>query len=247
MIVDHQRRFMSVILSAEPSEDDLRELGGLRERWLLYRDMVRKRMRNMIASGLPRSVALLGTEAYGAHYDAWLDEVAPRTRYIREIVPAFADHVVPRLARDPNVPRFIPELVRYEATWWRAAYDDSPWPTDVEELAFEKRPVLNPTVALLRFEHRVHEKLREGETDYAPSPVAILVYRNRDDDKIYTWVPSALCADLVEGFLHGEVSLTDVAKRISEARGVAIDAKFVENLGTMLADLVTRTVLLGSR
>jgi hypothetical protein len=43
------------------------------------------------------------------------------------------------------------------------------------------------------------------------------------------------------------VSLTDVAKRISEARGVAIDAKFVENLGTMLADLVTRTVLLGSR
>jgi hypothetical protein len=238
---------MSVLLAAEPSEDDLRELGGLRERWLLYRDMIRKRMRGMIASGLPRSVEALGKARYGAHYDAWLDEAAPRTRYIREIVPAFADFLLPRLAADGKLPRWLPELVRYEATWWRVGYADAAWPTDASELSFEKRPLLNPTATLLRFEHRVHEKLPEGETDYPPSPTAALVYRNRDDDKIYTWVPNPLSADLIDAFIAGEESLTDVVKRVCAARDVSIDAKFVESLGTMLADLVSRTVILGSR
>jgi len=245
MIVDHQRRFMSVLLAAEPSEDDLKKLGGLRERWLLYRDMVRKRMRNMIKAALPRTVAALGQEKYVALYDAWLDEVAPRTRYIREIVPAFAEFAIPRLNADKDAPRWLGELARYESTWWLVGYDDALWPDEVEEFAFETRPVMNPTLRVLRFEHRVHEKLPEGETDYPVKPHGVVLYRNRDTDKIFAWVPNALSTDLIEGWAEGKDSVADVVKRVCEAREVPIDPKFIESLGTMLADFIQRTMILG--
>ncbi len=247
MIIDHQRRFMNVLLSAEPSDDDLRELGGLKERWLLYRDMIRKRMRNMIAVGLKRTVAALGEERYHALYDAWLDEGAPRTRYIREIVPLFAEASIPRLEADEDVPRWAAELMRYEATRWLVGYEDVAFPEDYEEFAFEKTAVLNPTIRLLRFDHRVHRPLSEGETEYAQAPCAVAVYRNRVDDKIYSWAPNPLSADLLEGFLAGDAPVTEVVKKACEARGVAIDAKFIESLGTMFADLISRTMVLGSR
>lgn len=247
MIVDHQRRFMNVLLSAEPSEDDLSRLGGLRERWLLYRDMVRKRMRNMIRVALRRSVDAIGEGRYVELYDAWLAEEAPRTRYIREIVPAFTEHALPRLGADPKVPRWALELMKYETARWLVGYEDAAPPAEVSDFDFEKTPVMNPTLRLLRLAHRVHEPLNEGETDYADSACAIAVYRNRDDDKIYTWVPNALSADLIEGFLASDAPVTDVVRRVCEARGVSIDPKFVESLGSMFADMISRTMVLGSR
>ncbi len=247
MIVDHQRTFMNVLLSAEPSESDLEKLGGLRERWLLYRDMIRKRMRNMIAVGLKRSVGAIGEARYHQLYDAWLDEGQTRTRYIREIVPMFADFAVPRLEADPKVPRWAIELLRYEATRWLVGYEDIAFPEEVADFAFEKAPVMNPTLRLLRFEHRVHQQLEEGATQYAPSKCAVAVYRSRDDDKIYSWVPNPLSADLLEAFLAGDEPVTTVVQRVCGARGVLIDEKFIESLGTMFADLISRTMVLGSR
>jgi hypothetical protein len=237
---------MNVLLSAEPSESDLEKLGGVRERWLLYRDMIRKRMRKMIAVGLGRSVAALGEERYHALYDAWLDAGETRTRYIREIVPMFAEFAVPRLNADKDVPRWAVELVQYEAARWLVGYEDVAFPEDVGEFAFEKVPVLNPTLRLLHFEHRIHEPLEEGAPEYPHSPCAVAVYRNRDDDKIYRWVPNALTADLLEGFLEGEEPVTEVVKRVCEARAVPIDAKFIESLGATFAKLITRTMVLGS-
>jgi hypothetical protein len=245
MIVDHQRRFFGVLLSAEPSEDDLAKLGGQPERWLLYRDMIRKRMRNMIKSGLPRTVEALGADRYLTSYDAWLAEAAPRARYIREIIQEFAEFAIPRWAADDSGPKWLPELARFESTWWHVGYENVVWPSSVGEFAFEKRAVMNPTLRLMRFGHRVHEKLSEGETEYPAKNCAVVVYRRPDNDRIFSWVPNALSADLIEGWLKGDEIVADVVKRVCEARDVTIDQKFIESLGTMLADFIERSIVLG--
>ena len=51
---------------------------------------------------------------------------------------------------------------------------------------------------------------------------------------------------LVEDWRAGERSVADSVRRVTAARGAAIDQGFVEKLGALIADLIERGVLLGS-
>ncbi len=247
MIVDHQRRFMQVLLDAEPPAEALEKLGGLPERWLTYRHMVRRRMQGMIKSGLPRTVTALGDARYQATYDAWLDEAPPRTRFIREIVPAFADFAIPRWNADKDVPRWVIELGRLEAAKWEVGYIDVPWPEEPGEFTFEKMAVMNPTLRQLRFDHPVQKELEAGQTKYTPKATAVMIYRKSEDDRLYTWVPNALSADLVDGWLAGAETVADVVKRVCAKHDTAITEKFIESLGGMLADFIEQGIVLGGK
>jgi hypothetical protein len=243
-LADTQRAFSRVLLARSPAEADLSSLGGMRERWLLYRDMVRTRMRKMIATGIPRTVTALGEDAYGDLYDGWLDEAQPRTRYIREIVPAFVAFAIPRIERDAR--GFLADLARFESARWEVGYLDVSVPVDLAELSFEHPVTLNPTLRLLRLSHAVHAE-PDPAGAYEAKPTTLLVYRRLDDDKTAWWSPTPVYADIVEGLLAGTASITDVVKAAAEKHSVAIDPPFVETLGSTLAMLVERTVILGGR
>jgi hypothetical protein len=247
MLVDYERDFVSILFDAEPSERAIERLGGLRERWLLYRDMVRSRMQKMIENGLPRTVKALGDERYGAMYAQWLAESPPRTRYIREIVPAFVAFATPRWNADESVPRWAIELAEYESTRWVVGQEHVEWPSDVSEFTFEKIAVMNPTLRLLRFEHRVSDPLPEGATDYERKKTAVIVYRRPDNDRIGAWIPNALSADLVEGWLREDASVAEVVKRVCAEKCAPIDENLVESLGTMLAGFLEKGIVLGGR
>lgn len=247
MIVDHQRHFMQVMLSAEPPAEALEKLGGQPERWLTYRDMVRRRMRGMIRAGLSRTTAAIGEPAYEATYEAWLDDAPPRTRYIREIVPAFAAFAIPRWVADEEVPGWVVDLARLEAAKWEVGYIDVEWPEAPGDFAFEKVAVMNPTLRQLRLDHPVQKKLDEGETAYAPKATAVMVYRKQEDDRIYTWFPNALSADLVDGWLAGDAPVTEVVKRVCADHDTAITEEFIESLGGMLAEFIEQGMVLGAR
>ncbi|MBC7174007.1 MAG: hypothetical protein H5U40_16315, partial [Polyangiaceae bacterium] len=65
MMHERGRAITRVCFDASPSEQDLALLGS-RERWLLYRSMVRGRLVKVVHSALPRSRAAHGEAAFDA-------------------------------------------------------------------------------------------------------------------------------------------------------------------------------------
>jgi hypothetical protein len=244
VLTEHERNFTRVCFAQSPPEDALEALGARRDRWLLYRDMVRARLRRMIEAGLPRTVEALGRPAYGKWYDRFLDEAPPRSRYIREVVPEFVAHVKPRWKEDSTIPAWVCDLAEYELAKWEAGWVEGEV-IDAGELTFEKIPVVNPTLRTLQLRHRVHEKLPLG-ADYPEQPVILGVFR-REDDKVSTWVLTERTLWLLQELTRGELTTTEAAKKMAAERGLAIDEKFATMIGSTLADLLESGMLLGAR
>ena len=207
--------------------------------------MVRARMRGIIANVLKRTVAALGEDAWGDWYARWLDEAPPRTRYVREIVRELVAFALPRWREDPSIPDWLPELAEMEATRFELGYLDAPVP-EAGELAFEKVPVLSPFVRLLRVEHAVH-RVRAEELEAPPKePTTLCIYRTADD-RTGVRPLDDFAATLVASFeAPGESDITTLVKRAAAQHSLPIDEPLVRRVGTLLADLLQRTILLGA-
>lgn len=236
-----QAAFARLCFSFEPSEEDLKALGALRDRWLLYRDMVRSRLRRMLNAGIPRTVAALGEAEYGAWFDRWLAERPPGTRYIREIVPEFVAFALPRWGQ----PAWVDDLLRFETARWEVGYLDAPAPS-VTDFAFENAPVPNPALRRLRLRHRVHEAKKPGPNGYEKVATCLCVFRRPSTDRIATWVLTERAMDWMDAFCDGEGPTTARIQKVAAARGETIDPTYVEALGATVADFLENELLLGS-
>lgn len=249
-LAQDQSAFVRVCLSASPSEDDLTQLGADRERWLLYRDMVRSRMKGMIASGLKRTVATLGDATFTAWFRAWLDEAPPTTRYIREIVPQFVAFVERAHAqawpntRVPNeaLPLQVRELARFESARWTAAYREVPRATPGRPFDFEGAPILNGTAEIMRFAYPVH---REGDAAEIAAETTMVIYRRDDNDHIGYYTVPPIFERLFILWREQTLSVTDSVKRVCHETDTPLDKAFVESLTGVLAALIERRVILG--
>ncbi len=88
--------FGALWLDADPAAA-LARIGGEPRGWLLYRNMVRTRLRRTQRESLPRTLAALGADALDAHTDAWIESGAPRSRIYREVPLEFGAWLAPRL------------------------------------------------------------------------------------------------------------------------------------------------------
>jgi len=246
-LAEVQRAFTRICFDIEPPEEDLARLSPPRERWLMYRSMVRSRLFGMCRNGLPRTVETLGRPAFDAAVTRYLAEHGPRSRYIREIVDELLDHALPTWEADASLPPHLCDLARYEATKWRVASVE--WPATeptAAELDFEGVPVHNPTVAWTEVRHAVHRKDDERDRPL-DAPRRVLVHRKPDDPKIYALGLTPEGAALYDAWREPERSFADGVKAHLAAAGVAPDAAFVDRMATVLAQLVERQIILGSR
>lgn len=246
-LAEVQRAFTRICFSLEPPEDDLALLNPPRERWLMYRQMVRSRLFGMCRNGLPRTVEVLGKPAFDGAVTRYLAEHGPRSRYIREVVHELVEHAVPTWEADPSLPSHLCDLARYEATKWRVSSVE--WtetePT-AEELDFEGVPVLNPTVEWTEVHHAVHLK-DEPRDRPLEAPRRVLVHRKPDDAKIYTLGLTPEGAALYDAWREPDRSFADAVKAHLAAVGREPDAAFVDRMATVLTELVQRQIILGSR
>lgn len=243
-LLERNQAVTRVLFEAEPREADLAAIGS-RERWLLYREMVRSRLVRTTGSALPRTRDALGEARFEALYARFLAEAPPTTRYLREVASRFADWALPVLRADDDRPPWLPDLLRYEAARWTARYlepaDDPP----VVEFAFDRPAVLTPTLRLLDLEWDVSKPPPEGEP-YPQRPTVAAVYRDRDH-RAAAWVPNATAAALLRVWLTGDFTMTEAVERVTEERGITITQSFLESLSGMLADFLERGLVLGSR
>jgi hypothetical protein len=242
---ERQRAITRICFAQEPPEDDLQKLGA-RDRWLLYRDLVRDRLRNMVKIALPRTVETIGERQFGRAFDAWLGEAPPRTRYIRDVVPEFVQFAVPRFRDEGKVRPWAGDLARYESACWQVRYAEDPDRSTLVDFDFDKVPVLNPALQVLRLDYPVHKKQKVGAR-YKQNPVNVCVYRDDSTFKPETWVLNDFAAELVRSWGSGEQTVTESVKQVAQARGTSIDQAFLEKLSSMLADFLRRGMVLGSR
>lgn len=242
-LADVQRAFTRMCFDATPRDADLDVLHADRDRWLMYRRMVRHRLFEMARSGLPRTAALLGEARFDAAVAAWLDEVGPRSRFIREIVFELVEHALPGWAADDGLPPHTVDLVRYEALKWEVSsleWEERPH----GELDFERPAVLNPTVRTLELAHRV-DKVDLEAPPRLDEPHLALVYRRPGGAKIHTYVLNDVGGRLFRAWSKDQ-SCADGAREVMAALGRAPDARFIDGMAGVLADLVEHRVVLGS-
>lgn len=238
-----QRAFARLCLAENPSEDDLSLLHANRERWLMYRRMVRSRLHGMVRAGLPKTAALLGKERFDAAISRYLAEQGPRSRYIREVVHELVAHALPHWTNDPSLPSHLGDLVQYEAAKWRAASLE--WAADPHgEFDFEAVPVFNPTLCVVRLHHRVD---RDSESPPAlDQPHLALCFRKPNTARVSTYVVNDIGGRLVQAWRSG-VSCADGARMVLAELGRGPDKRFIDGMAGVLADLIESKIILGSR
>ncbi len=231
-LAEYQAAATRVAFDESPSEEDLTFLGD-RDRWLVYRGLVRSRFFSVVKSAFPRLAGFIDLDPLVV---AWLAKAPPTARLFRLLPEQFFSSV------DWNAfPVWQRELAILEISGWMTRYDNAPFP-EVTDFAFERIPAVNPTAMILRFNHPVYHIER---TEFPARPGNLCVYRG-PNQKAMMWSLNDMSAALFMRFQVGDADVTTCVKEVCEARGAAIDEAFLEKLGEVIAGALERGILLGS-
>lgn len=227
--------FERLFWDARLSEQDLDALDqGIaqeRARLALYRDFIRYRLQELIATALPRTTRALGRAEMDAWVNAQLATSPPSTRFFREVPGQLIDANDARLLR-PELPH-LPDLVRLELAQWKANWLDLPVPALIPlDLAAPLQ--IHPTMVRLDLHHSVH--LAEEEPKEGAFFVA--VYRRKDDVVETRWMDRTL-ASVLDGWMRGVPAL-DAVREACALHGEALDGAVVERMSDLLSLLVER-------
>jgi hypothetical protein len=233
MLAEKAQAMQRVCFGAEPSEADLALLGS-RERWLVYRDMVRHRLAQVVGVAFARTKEALGEEAFGRAVDAWMTAGGPKTRYLRHVPGELARFAIP--AWRSEEPAWIGDLARYEIAAWNVRHAAPPR-TPETEISFDRRPVLSTALEVVRLAYPVH-RTPTPASGYEPEPTLLCVYRN-ESHRASTRTLNPLAADLLDAWQRSDETITDSVQRVAAAHQTEITPAFVEKLSALIADFVS--------
>ena len=239
MLADHAKAMQRVCFGAEPSEADL-ELLGSRERWLVYRDLVRNRLNHVIRVALARTRDAIGEDTFACAVDDWFSAGSPKTRYLRHIPGELAEFAIP-IWQHTEAP-WVADLAGYEITTWGVRHAPAD-PVPSSEFAFDRRPVVATAVRVLRLAYPVQTKPPPG-AGYEPDPTILCLYRDRDHRPIPRKL-NPLAADLLEAWRDADQTVAESVQRVAAAHHTHIGPEFIEKLSTLIADFMQRGILLG--
>jgi len=229
-------------LSGVDAERFRREIG----RWVVYRELVRRRLRETVRLAVPRSVARLGP-LFDEYFSRFLAERGPRTHYLREVTTELLDFCEPLFAGDPRVPAYALDLARHEALGVAvaSAVERPRGARELGELDLERGLVFIESARVVRYGFAVH-RLPADEADRSEPerrPAALFVYRSAEHEVRYLEV-TPICAEILERLLAGD-SLRLALEGACQAESAALNAGVVDGTAAVLADLAERGAVLG--
>lgn len=238
-----------VCLAPAAPEADLDALGAPHDRWALYRDLVRNRVLDALSEALPRTRVAATPARFDAWCAQWLDAAPPRTRYVRELMPEFADWLHRNPAAREGLPAAFDDLLRYERALHRVALapDPSPDALAAAPFAMERPARFHPVLARLDLRWAVHRATPREETHAADEGRhALLIYRHPTRFSAQTLTLSPVAAAVLDAMIPGDDDVTSCVQRALAAHDLAAGAVFIESFAELLADLMERGVLLGA-
>jgi hypothetical protein len=216
------------------------------ERLLVYRSLVRSRLREAIELATPRTLARLGP-LFEAYFGRFLAERGPRTHYLRDVTAEWLEFCAPLWQADARVPRYLLDLAWHEALEFIVAAGADAEPRDgTGTLELERGLRFIEAARVVRYAFAVHELPDElaDRSEPRAAPTALFVYRSPEHEVRYLEL-SPLAAAILEALLGG-ATLGDAVTRGAALTGVPLDESVLTGTARLLADLADRGALLGA-
>lgn len=214
----------------------------------LYRRLVRNNLTGVTEKMMKRTRArmeAIAAGAFDASFAAFLDEVGPRTHYLRDVPADFLEWVEPRWRARADVPAWLVDLAQHELVEFRvAAAEGSEDSSQVTEIAPDRPLVFAQPVRLMRYAFAVHElPPRTDDRSEPPSrATALLVYRDAENAVQFLEL-TPFAAAIAQRLLGGSPLLDAVRDAAGDVGG----APDVLDVARFLADLGERGIVLGGR
>jgi hypothetical protein len=213
----------------------------------VYRSLVRNGLSGVVARMLGRTRARMNAVCDG-RFDAdlarFVDEVGPRTHYLRDVPVEFFAWVEPQWRADPALPAYLPDLALYELAFFAVAASESAGDARPPgEIGLDLPLAFAGSMRLLRVAWAVHDlPLDDGPMDVPERrDVDLLAYR--DASHTVRWLEMTPLAASVVCRLANGVPLGPAVERACADGGLA-PGPVLGDIAKLLADLGARGVLL---
>ncbi len=230
----------------EVTPDDARALQRDFSRLLVYRQLVRRNLRDALESTIPRSIARLGAR-FDADFADFLRVSPPVTRLLKDLTPRFLEFALPRWAADPSVPEYLSDLAQHEALQIEVATllarpkDHVP-----AELSLDECVEFIDAVRLVHYAWAVHRLPEDTASRVLPEreALSLLVYRSPEHEVRYLEL-GAFAAQVLSGLLDARLTLGSAVTGAAHQLGFALEAELLSATARLLSDLAERGALLG--
>src|SRR5258708_3212837 len=179
-------------------------------RLAVYRSLVRNGLSAVILRMLPRTRVRMNA-ACGGRFDAdvarFIDDVGPRTHYLRDVPAELFAWAEPQWRADPEVPAYLPDLAAHELASFAVAASPDPPGLGVRlgALALDRSLVFASSGRLMHHAWAVHELPADPNATGDPRrrDVDLLAYRDREH--AVRWLElTPLAASILARLAQGE-------------------------------------------
>ena len=235
------------LTSRRVPEADIEAMLAAPPRLGIYRRLVRNNLEGVTRKLLPRTRARF-ENAFDETFASFLEEVGPRTHYLRDVPSEFLAWVIPRWASRADVPSYAGDLATHELVEF--AVSIAPKPRELEalgEITVERTLVFVDALRLVRYAHAVHTLPIEVDDRTVPEgdSVALLVYRD-DTDTARFLALTPLAANLTGRLLAGSPLASALGPACAENQ-ITLDDAVLADVARLLADFGERGILVGAR
>ncbi|MFT6398265.1 MAG: hypothetical protein ACJAYU_003023 [Bradymonadia bacterium] len=238
-LAEYQRAFARICFSAEPDAADVAAIGGDTDRWLMYRRMVRKRLRRVTKEGIPRTAEVLG-ETYDTTHGEFLAKSGVHSRYIRDAIPEFCSFLLER-----SDDRRVRDVCRYELAMWIVRdLEDGPPSEGLVEFDFELPLAVNPAHQMLWVRHPVWDRERFAAGELLGHEQGVAVLRTSEERTASITLPRWYFS-LLAASADGQ-AVTSIVQSMAGAGEITLDAGFVNKLVDLTTAAIERGLVLGS-
>jgi len=218
------------------------------ERMLVYRKLVHSRLRGTITDFLERTVARLGTARFRRDLEAFVEQCAPTSPYLRDVPTEFVDWVEPHWKADAEVPAWLPELARHELLDYEVRNEPRGGEPDTGlPLALDRPLRFDGSARLVRYGWALHRLPRSKDDRSEPEaePTRLLVYRDAEHKPRYLALTPFANALLQELLVERKAVQPALVAAVA-ALGEALDDEKLGAAALLFADLCERKVCLGA-
>src|SRR5262249_33887042 len=143
----------------------------------------------------------------------------PKSPFLRDVIADFGVFARSDALLLREAPPFIADLLTFEETKWRLAYQHGGHVLheQVHEFVFERPPLINPVLQRLSLAHEVHESERREQR------TLLLMYRPPSIDQVRWYVVDAFVFALFGRASEHSEPFSESVRHAAEASGRAVD------------------------
>lgn len=213
----------------------------------VYRSLVRNGLSAVVVRMLPRTRARLNAACAGrfdADFARWVEEVGPRTPYLRDVPAELIGWADGRWRSDPDLPAYLPDLAALELAQFSVAASEANAGGQATDVALDRPVAFSGSTRVLRASWAVHELPEDESGREEPERRAVQLLAYRDADHTVHWLELTPLACLIVERLQARESLGEALVAACASTGTA-PAAVLPEIARLLADLGARGVILG--